>query len=428
MKGGFSRRCVNPPLGSPIQGLGQRGGCKSIREDIHVQALHLSHSDQEAVIVGADLLFFDRPVIDRIKETAGRRIGICPERILFNVTHNHAGPPVGTWGYDHIPDSGYLDLVEEAIAGAVGEAKQARRDVTISGGMTRCRLPVSRRNLDDNGQAQWLPDPNGTVCDAVPVCLLKDASGGVVCVLFSASCHPSAWYELEICGGYPGVAAKLVNDHFNTEGALFLQGCGGDAKPCTVAREGRWQAGTWDDVETAGRLVAEPVIALVEAGLTEFLPEIRNDIMEMVWPLEPAPDDSELEAVRDESDREPRQLWAQEMLDWRKRVGKLPESVPVRLHALQIAKGLRLVGLEGEAVADLGNMILKSYDKGVTFPLGYTDGAQLYLPSDHMLSEHGYEVDSYWEYHWPSPMAAGIDARLEAALRQLQTNGRIPNE
>ncbi len=161
MKAGFSRRCVNPPLGSPIQGLGQRGGCKSIREDIYVQALHLSHSDEEAVIVGADLLFFDRPVIDRIKETAGRRIGICPERIFFNVTHNHAGPPVGTWGYGHIPDPGYLDLVEEAIAGAVGQAKQARRDVTISGGMTRCRLPVSRRNLDDKSQAQWLPDPDG---------------------------------------------------------------------------------------------------------------------------------------------------------------------------------------------------------------------------------------------------------------------------
>jgi hypothetical protein len=34
MKAGFSRECVNPDIGSPMQGLWQQGGCEKIRRDI----------------------------------------------------------------------------------------------------------------------------------------------------------------------------------------------------------------------------------------------------------------------------------------------------------------------------------------------------------------------------------------------------------
>ena len=52
-----------------------------------------------------------------------------------------------------------------------------------------------------------------------------------------------------------------------------------------------------------------------------------------------------------------------------------------------LGQGVRLVGLEGEAVAELGSVIESCYAGGVTFPLGYTDGVQLYLPITRMLGE-----------------------------------------
>jgi hypothetical protein len=85
-----------------------------------------------------------------------------------------------------------------------------------------------------------------------------------------------------------------------------------------------------------------------------------------------------------------------------------------------------MIGLEGEAVGEIGNFILKIYDKGITFPMGYTDGCQLYLPVTRMLPEDGYEVDSYWEYHYPARLAAGGEVVLKKPLEDLQTSGKIP--
>jgi hypothetical protein len=84
---------------------------------------------------------------------------------------------------------------------------------------------------------------------------------------------------------------------------------------------------------------------------------------------------------------------------------------------------LRLVGLEGEPVAELGRLILDYYGAGVTFPLGYTGGAQMYLPTTPMLSEGGYEVDSYYEYRQPSVLAPGMEAKLLGALDALRERG-----
>jgi hypothetical protein len=115
------------------------------------------------------------------------------------------------------------------------------------------------------------------------------------------------------------------------------------------------------------------------------------------------------------------------MLHRKARFGTLPTSVPVALHSMLLGNGLRMIALEGEPVAELGTLMLGLFDQGVTFPLGYTNGCQLYLPVTRMLPEHGYEVDSFWEYHVPAPLAPGCEQPMVAALRDLQQQGRLPN-
>lgn len=427
MKVGSAWSIINPPIGYAIQGLGQTEGCKAIREDIAVRALAMVEGDRRALVLSFDLVFFERPVVNRIKENLGRLLGLTPAEVFLNFTHNHAGPLVSGWNYDQ-PDPAYVAFVERQTADAAMAAFAALRDVTLMAGCTRTTLPVSRRKVDDSGLAQWFPDPGADVCDALPFCLFTDGDD-VVALLYSVSCHPSIWHGPEVCGDYPGASTRLLNDHFHTTGAMFLQGCGGDSKPCTVAKDGCWAEGDWTDVETAGQIVADAVIAAAHDAAPVRQPDLRVALDEMHWDLAAPPTDAEYEAVRDDpNERQSRRKWAEDQLARRASPGGLPKSVPVMLHALQIARGVRLIGLEGEAVADIGNQILRIYDQGITFPLGYTNGAQIYLPSDRQLPQRGYEVDSYWEYHWPAPLAGGIDARLDRHLRQFQANGLIPNE
>jgi hypothetical protein len=78
-----------------------------------------------------------------------------------------------------------------------------------------------------------------------------------------------------------------------------------------------------------------------------------------------------------------------------------------------------MVALEGEPVAELGFLMRRCFRSGVTFALGYTNGEGLYLPTSAMLAEGGYEVESYYEYGLPAPLASGIEAVLEREIRAL---------
>lgn len=421
MDAGFSRVCVNPPVGVRMQGLWQHRGCETIRDDIFVQALFAQQGGTAVVIIGCDLLFFDRPVADAMRDAVAGEVGITADQVLLNCTHNHAGPATGSWGYQQQPDEDYLERVRQAMVDAAVAARAGRVEASIEIGMTHCALPVSRRFVDETGQAQWRPAPNAEICDAVPVCVLRDPGGRVLSLLYSASCHPSTWYEAEICGDFPGVATRMLNDQFSTEGALFLQGCAGDTKPCTIADDAHWRTGSWQDVEAAATLVADAVADALRGGLTQAEPAIRVETIELEFPLDVAPAAADFEALANDPDTAgERQAWAREMLEWLARDGALPTTAPIRLQLLQLGTECRLVALECEPVGEIGNLILSVFDHGVTFPLGYTNGTQLYLPTDRMLPEHGYEVDSYWEYHWPAPLTAGIDRRLREGLQRLK--------
>ena len=185
-----------------------------------------------------------------------------------------------------------------------------------------------------------------------------------------------------------------------------------------------WRRGTWEDVEEAGTIVAREVIKALETGLVQIEPEIHAHLIDMFFPLAPCLSRSGFEALlkNPETDDLTR-LWAERQITRLDRSGKLPASVPISCHGVQLGKGLRLIGLEGEPVAELGLLIRNFYREGVTFPLGYTDGAQLYLPTSEMLEEGGYEVDSYFEYGHPAPLASCLEKILIWTLQQMRACG-----
>ena len=104
---------------------------------------------------------------------------------------------------------------------------------------------------------------------------------------------------------------------------------------------------------------------------------------------------------------------------------KLPTSVTLTAHGVTLGKGLRIFGIEGEAVGDWGYFIEPLYEGGVTFPIGYTDGQGLYLPTSAMVPEGGYEASSAWEYGFPSNLAAGMEDPVKKAFEELKGRGIV---
>lgn len=429
MKAGFARVNINPPIGTRMTGFGSRDrerGCESIHDDIFVRALYLEEEGKEVLIMGFDLLFFSRDEADRFKGAIGRKMDLSPGQILLNTSHTHTGPKVGTWLYDPPSDLFYLQALEEAIVAAGCRARSSAVEVAVWAGTTRSKLPMSRRfKLPDGTVDRNLrPNPDGAVCDTLPVSLLRNLSGEPVCLLFSVSCHPSTISGFEISAEFPGVAMERLDAHLGHACSLFLQGAGGDAKPSVIDGGENWRRGTWEDVDASGTMVANEVIELLDEGLVGIEADLSAHAVETEWRFEKDIGRVGFEKLLADSETDSTvRLWAEEKLAWLDRGYELPQTVPITVHGIQIGKGLRLVGLEGEAVAELGTLIEAFYGGGITFPLGYTNGAQLYLPTSKMLDEGGYEAVSYHEYRQPAPLARGMEDVLTEGLRRLDELG-----
>jgi len=391
------------------------------------------HGEEEVLIFGFDLLFFSRDEADRLKGAIGRRIDLSPKEIFLNTSHTHTGPKVGTWDYSG-SDRLYLQFLEDSIVEVACKARDAAREVTLSAGYAHTDLPFNRRLPLPNGIIDFAPNPDGPTYNKAPFCLFKDMNGEPVCFLFSASCHPSTIKgndrSYQISADFPGVAMNLLDEHFGATCSLFIQGAAGDTKSVIIGKGERYfRSGDWPDVEKSGTLLANDIINAIPQGFAPIEPDLHSATVEMEFPMQKPRTRQEYKEVvekppaHSESIPEGMKRWALEKIELIDRGFGLPASVPVTAHGIQLGKGLRLIGIEAEIVAELGELIDNSYGDGITFPMGYTDGAQMYLPTSKMIDEGGYESESYYEYRHPASLAKGVENILLQGIRELQERG-----
>jgi neutral ceramidase len=259
----------------------------------------------------------------------------------------------------------------------------------------------------------------------LPVLRVTDAEGHIIALLFSVSCHPTSASGWQISAEHPGAAMRLLNERLNTEGAMFLQGCAGDTKARQIADgppddTGRtsWRAGTLADIAAIGRQVANEVEGILRAGLTPVAPVApRGAVGEAHLPLQALPSRAHLEETAAPANPNVlRRAWAIRQLQQLDHFGVLPETAPVLVQSLTLAAGVELLGLEGEVVSDIGHLILAKRAGRICFPMGYSNGAGLYIPSERMMPHGGYEVDCAWIFGHAAPLATGFEAVLAGVI------------
>lgn len=419
MHAGFATRTIDPPLGMPMDGFLRNSGAASIHDSLHVRLVWLRDGATQLMIAGIDLLFMDRPDVDRLKGALGRELGLLPAQVFLNFSHNHGGPRISRWHYLGEPDPAYLELLENALVAAGREARSSLRPASVEAGVGSTDLPISRRRPNAQGIAEFRPYPAGAVFRDCTVCLLRGDDGSIVSLLFSVGCHPSGIHMADITAEYPGAAVRELNARFDTVGAMFLQGPGGDAKArCLAVGEDHFRDATWDDVARMGRQLADDVQRTVAAGLRPIRPQLGAALDDVALPLCPLPIPASLQNMRDDpGTHESRRNWARDLLHRLAVTGTLPDRADIGVHHLRIGRDLAFIGIEAELGSELGMSIQRQSPSAVTFVCGYTNGSRLNLPCDRQLPEGGYGVDTFWEYHWPARLADGIDARLAAAVQ-----------
>ncbi|NLL82632.1 MAG: hypothetical protein GX230_00120 [Lentisphaerae bacterium] len=379
--------------------------------------------DNSLLIMAYDLLFLDTDRWHLLNQRLRQALNLQPHQVLTNFSHTHAAPRISRWAYLDNPDLAYIDRIEEASIAAAKEAAKNCVKVTAEVGEATSTLPVSRRRYDPVTKTTlFLSTDDEPTYNYIPFLLLRAESGQVVSLLFSVSCHPSMMYENIVSADYPGPAVRLLNEKYNTNGATFLQGAGGDSKPRTIARPDEWKRGDWADVEATGKIAADAVIAAIETGTTTVASGLlRTALTETELPLQPPPDAATLDTIiYNPQTRVEKRLWASEFYYRLTLTGKLPAAVPLTVYGATLGDIFRIIAIPGEIVAEHASLVRTHFNSGITMTLGYTNGTPIYIPCDRQIPYGGYEVDSSWEYHWPSDLAPGIDGRISAAVKELQ--------
>lgn len=451
MEAGFAKEDITPPLGAFLLGTGLATlrPCDRVNDPICVRALAVRDAGEEALIFGIDSCFLGRAEADRFKGALGRELGLLPRQILLNASHTHSAPAACAYVdmRDVPPLHDYLTQLETALIRAGRRAIEGRQRVRIRAGVGRSRVPVNRRQLRD-GRIVNAPNPGGPVLDSLPVAFFESEAGEPVALLFEANTHPVCMRDRSVSADYPGVAMDRLDAHLGRPCSLLLQGAGcGNSRPAQLmnGREWNWTSG-WAEATAVGEALAAEAIDTLQAGLRPVEPRVRAALFEAEFSFDPLPR-THYEAVLaervEDGDRVEgptlntrkvlesyRHGWAKRYLDQFDR-GAVPRTLPLQVQGIQLGRGLRLIALECEPMAELGRAIEVAYaapgrdadGSSVTFALGYSNGDGIYLVTTPMLAEGGYEAESYWEYGHPAPLAPGIEGVLDGALAELRRRG-----
>ena len=424
IEAGTAKAKITSPLGIKMMGIsGRDKECEGIHDDIYVKTLLLQQGKVEVLIIATDLLFLSRKLADRYKGAIGRHFDIYASHILINSSHTHAGPLVAKQVFwDDYPDEAYLAFLEQQILHTVNEARTRREEVRLSYGEGKTSIGINRRKIIE-GIIRMAPNPQGPVDDTCSVVQVSNAKGETIALIFSVSCHPTIMHRnnYQISAEFPGVAQSITETYLG-EGAisLFLQGTGGDVKPRIVGEETHFRYGEFADVEQVGKELAQVVINVLKGDLVKLSPCLEARSVELELSLQKSIGKEGFQRiVQNQKFDQYRKNWARYHLEQLERNGRISSSASCTLQCIKLSGDLRIIGLEGEVVTDIGRLIKGYYQTGHTIALGCSNGCVTYLPSKQILSEGGYEAEAYLWSSLPAPFDRGIEENILGGLEKL---------
>ncbi len=109
--------------------------------------------------------------------------------------------------------------------------RQAESPEVDIGSAFLVQIGMNRRRPDAGGVIQWGVNPEGSYDRHTPVLSITRHDSPRRPVLVGHACHPTSMGQIEKCSpGYPGAMREKVEASLKDCRALFVTGCGSDAK------------------------------------------------------------------------------------------------------------------------------------------------------------------------------------------------------
>lgn len=238
---GVAAADITPPEGICISNWGAAGVqvASGIHQPLflHCITFQSSAEDKPLVLLSADLgwwknMYDENDVRNYILKT----LGIEESRLLFCLTHTHAGPSICSFdtdlpGGDLIPP--YLETIKTKAIEVITASLENAQDSCITWNKGRCAL-AQNRDLYIAKEQRYVVGYNEkeTPDDTILIGRITGEKNNTLAVIVNYACHPTtlAWNNTLISPDFVGSMRELINTYANVP-ILFLQGASGELSP-----------------------------------------------------------------------------------------------------------------------------------------------------------------------------------------------------
>ncbi|MEM3046385.1 MAG: neutral/alkaline non-lysosomal ceramidase N-terminal domain-containing protein [Candidatus Bathyarchaeia archaeon] len=400
---GFSRVDITPPVGTPMGGFAARYlPSQGVHDPLYARGLVATDGEETVGLLSVDILTPPAGLVEAVRRLTEASTGIPGVNVMLAATHTHSGPE--TIGLTAPTSSRavapYLRLLERDLAGALYMAWRRMSDAQVGVGSGSAKVGVNRRRA------------NGVTDPEVAVVRFDNPGSRSIGALVNYACHPVVLGagNAEFSADYPGQVCKVLDD---AKGpgftAFFLNGACGDINP--VSSRGYACPGGFDDVERIGSILAWEALKVLEETGTSQEAEVRAASEVLRLPSrKPSPLEAErqvqmqrrrIEELKAKNTEENQLLaelailkyYCKNLEEAQKPGGE--ETQALEVQAIRIGDAV-LVGIPGEAFAEIGLQIKSGSDRRGVLVVGYANGFVGYIPTEEALREGGYEVTPTW--------------------------------
>ena len=436
---GFAKTDVTP--GEPIRlsGYASRGQAfDSVADPLHARVMTMVQDGQlqssAVVIVSIDSIVVTAPMTLNVANWAAEKFGIERSRLVLCSTHSHAAPHLAN-GLNNLYSTpltdeetqriqNYTDQLIAKLKQTIEVAFNVAKPAKLSIATTTANFAVQRRTIREGKWAGFGETPEGACDRRVRVLECRSMDDEVLGGAYMYACHCTTLGGdfNQVSGDWAGLSASRLEAIYPHAIFLPVIGCGADAnpRPRTGYQFAEQHASELvDSVQKAlhGERTPLTVAPQTHFGYAGLAPEL------------PSPEDIE---ARAKSDNPNQRRWAEHMTATRAAMGRLPETVPMPIHAWQFGDQLTWIFLGGEVVSEYQMSIEKRLAGNQTWVAAYADDVFAYVASERMRAEGGYEVDDSMIYYlqpgrWQAGTQELIERRIEELLHETQAEGEPLN-
>ena len=443
MKTGFAKKCITPPLGTPIVGYYNQRLTQGVHDDLFVRCIAFDDGEKKALCIALDLCLLSTERYNEYKEMLFADTQIPADAIFITCSHTHTGPLTGKdFASDLCVSDEYLNIlkmnIRDAALYALKDLKESEffeaetkaegvsfcRRYRMKDGTTRTNPGVGNPDID-----YALAQPNETV---KLLKIVREGAKDIYVVNFGT--HPDSVGGDLISADYPGYVCSTLENALGDINCVFLQGPQGDVNHINPnPSEGEKVISVIDfdsvprGIEHAkhmGRIIAGAVLSVctvatpIESGKIRFNSRILD--------LPTHQENDKLESAReicklyDEGRTEELPFKEMELTTEVARARRIvalengPYSIPLQISAISFGSFV-FGGFAGEPFTEIGNRVCEASPFATTILCCLTNSSGSYVPTTKAYAEGGYEAAT-------SRLKPGADDMLvEGMLELLKT-------